>query len=234
MMPQEIRKSFHDELHDVQRDVARLAAMVTDAIPRGTAVLLGEDAMGAEAIIEHDAVLDELSLGIEEHCYEVLALQQPVAGDLRAIVTAVRLNSETERSGDLVVNIAKASRRVHASSFPPAIRGLIERMSEEAIRLYQAAMDAYLDGDADLAAAIDDMDDTLDDLQKEFIATVFKAHNDEGLDLEVAVQLALVARFYERIGDHAVNIGERVQYMVTGWLPEHPAPGRDVDPPPGD
>ena len=220
-MAQEIRKSFHEELDDVQRSVARLAAMVTDVIPRGTAVLLAGDLGEAETIIEGDAVLDELSLEIEEHCYQVLALQQPMAGDLRAVVTALRLNSEIERSGDLVVNIAKAARRLHTASFSPTLRGLVERMSEEAIRLYRAAIDAYLDGNAELAAEVDEMDDVLDDLQEEFIASVFSDHDAEELDLEVAVQLALVCRFYERIGDHAVNIGERVQYMVTGWLPEH-------------
>jgi len=223
-MVQETRKTFHEDLDEVQRSVARLAAMATESIPRATAVLLGDDDNEAAAIVEEDVTVDRLSHEIEERCYQVLALQQPVAGDLRTIVTAVRLNSEIERSCDLCVNIAKASRRVPGASFPPAIRGLIERMSEEAVRLYRAAVDAYLDGDAELAAAIDDMDDTLDDLQRTFIAAVFEAHEREGLDLEVAVQLAMVARFYERIGDHAVNIGERVQYMVTGSLPEHLKP----------
>ena len=226
-MVQETRKLFHEELADVQRAVARVAALATESIPRATAVLLGDDDAEAQAIIEDDVVLDRLSHQLEEHCYQVLALQGPVAGDLRTIVTALRMNSEIERSGDLSVNIAKASRRVQGGSFPPEIRGLIERMSEEAIRLYRAALDAYLDGDAELAASIDAMDDVLDDLQVAFIAAVFRAHQDAGLDLEVGVQLAMVARFYERIGDHAVNIGERVQYMVTGWLPEHlvAAPG---------
>jgi phosphate transport system protein len=226
MMAQETRKTFHEELDEVQRAVARLAALVTEAIPRGTRVLLASDPREVEAIIEHDRVLDRLSLEIEEHCYQVLALQQPVAIDLRAIVTALRLNSEIERSGDLVVNIAKAARRMYPSTFSPALRGLLERMSEEAVRLTRAAVDAYMDRDAGLAAAIDDMDDTLDDLQGEFIEAVFKAHDRDGLDLAVAVQLALIARFYERIGDHAVNMGERVQYMVTGWLPEHEEPER--------
>ena len=220
-MAKETRKSFHEDLDRVKGDVARLAALVTDAIPRGTTALLACDLEEAQAIIEHDVELDELSHEIEEHCYQVLALQQPVASDLRAIVTALRLNSEMERSGDLVVNIAKATRRIYAASFTPKLRGLIERMSQEAIRLYRRAIDAYLDGDAALAAAIDDMDDTLDEFQRDFIEAVFHAHEHEDLDLAVAVQLALIGRFYERIGDHAVTIGERVQYMVTGWLPEH-------------
>jgi phosphate transport system protein len=220
-MGQEIRKSFHEDLDEVKRSVARLTAMVTDAIPRGTAVLLANDLEGAQAVIEHDEVLNELSLEIEENCWQILALQQPVASEFRAMVTALRLNAEIERSGDLVANIAKATRYIRGATFSPTIRGLIERMSEEALRLNRAAIDAYLDGDARLAASIDEMDDTLDGLQRELIEAVFAAHEADDLDLEVAVQLALIARFYERIGDHAVTMGERVAYMVTGWLPEH-------------
>ena len=129
--------------------------------------------------------------------------------------------SEIERSGDLVVNIAKTMRRIYGDELTPRIRGLIEQMSEEAAKLYKSAIDAYLDDDAALAAAIDDMDDVLDSLQKDFIEAVIAAHEAERIDLNAAVQLALIARYYERIGDHAVNMGERVQYLVTGWLPEH-------------
>jgi phosphate transport system protein len=222
----ETRKSFHEDLDDVHADVARLAAMVADLIPRGTAALLAGDLQVAQEIVEYDDELDHLSVQIEEQCYQMLALQQPTAGDLRALITAIRLSSEIERSGDLVVNIAKATRRIHSTSFSPTVRGLIERMSEEAVRLYRAAIEAYLDSDVGLAAAIDDMDDALDDLQRDFVEAVFQDHEERGLVLGTAVQLALIARFYERIGDHAVNIGERVQYLVTGWLPEHEGQAR--------
>ena len=86
-------------------------------------------------------------------------------------------------------------------------------------------MDAYADGDADLAGALDDMDDRLDQLHKDYIQAILEIHADVR-DVQAAVQLALVGRYYERIGDHAVNIGERVQYMVTGWLPEHTGAAR--------
>ena len=89
-----------------------------------------------------------------------------------------------------------------------------------------AAIDSYVESDAAKAAAIDDMDTLLDDLQREFIQVIFESHAAGRIDLQVAVQLAVVARFYERIGDHAVNIGERVRYMVTGWLPEHDGAAR--------
>ena len=94
-----------------------------------------------------------------------------------------------------------------------------------AVHLYGLAMDAYAEDEADLAAALDDMDDRLDQLHKDYIQAILELHAD-ARDVQAAVQLALVGRYYERIGDHAVDIGERVQYMVTGWLPEHAGAAR--------
>jgi phosphate transport system protein len=150
-----------------------------------------------------------------------------MASDLRRIVTALKLNGELERSGDLAVNIAKAARRIYGTAVHPRLRGLIMSMSSEAARLQRLAIDAYAEGDASLAAALDDMDDRLDGLNKEFVQAIFEAHNDAtSIDLQAAVQLALVSRYYERIGDHAVNIGNQVQFMVTGWMPEHTGAAR--------
>jgi phosphate transport system protein len=120
-----------------------------------------------------------------------------------------------------MVNICKGARRIYGAEFDPKVRGLIERMSEEATRLFRLAIDAYAEGNAALAAALDDMDDRLDTLHKDYIQAIFESHRAEGLDLQAGVQLALIGRYYERIGDHAVNISRRVRYMVTGWLPNH-------------
>jgi phosphate transport system protein len=199
--------------------------MVTEFILR-TEVLLANDLRGAQALIEADDAVDALALDVEDHCYQVLALQQPMAGDLRALVTAIRLVSEIERSGDLMINVAKGARRLYGADFDPKLRGLIEQMSEEATRLFRLAIDAYAEGNAGLAAALDDIDDRLDDLHVDYIESIFESHRQGGLDLEAGVQLALIGRYYERIGDHAVNIGSRVQYMVTGWLPEHSGAAR--------
>ncbi len=225
-MPNDNRRSFHQELDEIRADIVRLAAMVTEFIPRGTEVLLSNDLRGAKGLIEADDDVDALSLDIEDHCYQVLALQQPMASDLRSIVTAIRLVSEIERSGDLMINVAKGARRLYGAEFDPRLRGLIEQMSEEATRLFKLAIDAYAEGNAGLAAALDDIDDRLDDLHVDYIESIFESHRNGGLDLEAGVQLALIGRYYERIGDHAVNIGNRVQYMVTGWLPEHSGAAR--------
>lgn len=233
----EIRVNFHQQLDEMQRDLVRSAAIVTETITRGTQILLTQDLGGARALIADDDELDALTSAIEERCFRLLVLQQPMAGDLRAVVTAIRLTSEIERSGDLMVNVAKAARRLYGHDIPPRLRGLLESMSAEAVRLYRLAIDAYVDRDADLAGALDDMDDRLDRIHKDYIQAILELHGDEA-DLEMAVQLALVGRYYERIGDHAVNIGERVSYMVTGELPERdepaaPAPDEGTDPPDG-
>jgi phosphate transport system protein len=156
----------------------------------------------------------------------LLALQQPMASDLRAVMTAIKLNWDLERSADLAVNICKTVRRIYGASLTPQLRGIIEQMSEEAYRLMRLSVDAYMDGNIALAAALDDMDDRLDALQVEFVRAIFDAHERDLMPMMSAVQLGLIGRYYERIGDHAVNIGERVQYLVSGWLPEHTGAAR--------
>ncbi|MDH3754311.1 MAG: phosphate signaling complex protein PhoU [Acidimicrobiia bacterium] len=221
-MAEELRTAYHAELDQIRDEIVRLGAMVTEALPRATEVLLNGDLAEAQRMIEGDDAFDALSMQIEEHCLRVLALQNPMAADMRAVVAALKLNSELERSADLVANICKAVRRMYGLELSPRLRGLIEQMSEEAARLNRLGIDAYVESDAALAAALDDMDDRLDALQADYIQAIFEGHHEGAtLSVQEAVQLALVGRFYERIGDHAVNVGEQVQYMVTGWLPEH-------------
>lgn len=217
----ETRRSFHDELDRIARDVVRLGSMTAETIPRGTEVLLKGDLVLAQELIDEDDEIDSLAVEIEDHCYHVLALQQPMAGDMRAVVTAIRLSSEFERDADLMVNVCKAARRLYGVELPPPVRRYIEEMAEEALRLTRLAVDSYANRDESMAAALDDIDDRLDELHADYIQAVFEAHQRSEIDLPSAVQLALVGRYYERIGDHAVNIGERVRYMVSGWLPEH-------------
>jgi phosphate transport system protein len=220
-MAQDIRKSFHQELDEIQADIVRLGALVTECIPRATDALLTGNLREAQSVIDDDDALDELTLQIEERCFQVLALQQPMAGDLRAIITAIKMVSELERDGDLMVNVCKGARRIYGATIDPTLRGFIQRMSDESLKLTRLAIDAYAEGDESLAAALDDIDDRLDTIHAEYIQAIFQSHSGGNLDLQAAVQLALFGRYYERIGDHAVNIGERTVYMVTGWLPEH-------------
>ena len=217
----EVRSTFHAELEGIRADVVRLAAMATERIPWGTEVLLNRDLTGAHKLIEADDELDVLSISLEERCYQALVLQAPMAGDMRAVISAIHMVAELERSGDLMVNVAKAMRRLYNVEVDPKLRGLVSRMAAEAQKLMVVAVDAYVEGDDGKAAALDDMDDRLDTLHTEYIQAIFESHRAGNVDLEAGVQLALIGRYYERIGDHAVNIGERVRYMVSGWLPEH-------------
>lgn len=216
----ELRTGFHHQLAGLRDGIARMGAGVTESIPRATEILLTQDLEGAEYMISGDDEVDARALELDEKCYELLALQSPVASDLRRIVAAMRIIADVERSADLAVNICKAARRIYGHQLDPRLRGIVQKMGSQASQLFKEATEAYLTDDAARAAAIGDMDTYLDDLQREFVQAIFTSHSADRLDLQVAVQLAVVARFYERIGDHAVNIGERVSFLVTGWVPE--------------
>lgn len=219
--PQEHRVRFHRELDEVVQDIVRLGAMVCQAIPRGTEVLLSGELHEAQRLIEDDDAIDRLSIDIEERCYSIMVRQAPIAGELRRLITITKFVAELERSADLMVNVCKAARRMYGAPMTPKIRGIVAAMSTEAHRLMSLAIDAFVDENEALANALDDIDDQLDRLNREMVEAIFDSQGDESFDLQAAVQLALVARYYERIGDHAVNMGQRVTYMVTGWLPEH-------------
>ncbi len=215
------RTQLQGELDLIRSDVVRLAGIASEAIPRSTEILLGMDLVATQHLIRDDDIADALSLAIEARCDHVLALQHPVAGDLREVMTALRLASDLERSIDLMVSVAKRTRRVYGAELPPRLRGLIERMSEEASLLLRLAMDSYIERDPALAAAIDDIAARLRELGHHYMQSVFDAHDDgDGLSMPVCVQLALIGRFYERVGDHALDIAQRVRFLATGWRPE--------------
>jgi phosphate transport system protein len=215
---EDLRSAFHHALDEIREDTAKLAAGVTETIPRATEILLRQDLEGAEYLILADQQVDKRVLELEDRCFEVLALQAPVASDLRRLMAALRIIAEVERSNDLAVNICKAARRIYGHQLDPRLRGIIQKMGDQARHLFKEATESYMTSDATRAAALADMDSYLDDLQRQFIHAIFESHATENIDLQVAVQLAVVARFFERIGDHAVNIGERVRFLVDGWV----------------
>ena len=223
---EELRRTFHQELEALRGEVLLLGASVIEAIPRATGVLLSGDLEGADYLVQADDEIDARSVDIEDRCFRALALQAPVARDLRELVAIIKIAGELERSADLAVNICKAARRIYGHPIDPVLRGLISKMSEQAQQLYIAAMDAFETNDAPKAAAIDDMDSFLDGLHRQFVQEMFEIHSREQIELSVAVQLAVVARFYERIGDHAVNVSERTRFLLTGWKPEHKGANR--------
>ena len=217
----EIRKSFHHDLEAAKAELVRMAASVTELIPRATQVLLDGDLEGAEAIIAGDEDIDQRAVDVEEHCMQILALQAPVASDLRQVLALMKMAADVERSGDHLASICKTARRIYGHDLDPRLRGVIGRMGEQAKAIYEAAIEAYVESDEAKAAAVDDMDAYLDGLQRQFVQAVLECHSAGKVDLQVAVQLAVASRFYERVGDHAVHIAERVRFILTGWLPDH-------------
>ncbi len=230
-MSNDLRADYHEQLDDIQTGIARLSAGVTELVPRVTGILLEGDLESAEYVILGDDAYDARSLELEEACFRIIALQAPVAVDLRAVVSAIKIIADVERSADLCVNICKAARRIYGHQLDPHLRGVIQKMGNQAQALFKEATEAYLNFDGPRAAALRDMDTYLDDLHRQFIQIIFESHAAGTIDLQVAVQLAVVARFYERIGDHAVNVGDRTQYIVSGWVPSKPYAESDNEPP---
>lgn len=225
-MTEDTRKTFHRELEETRKAILALAAMTSEMTTRATDALLDGDMLMTQAVIDHDDDVDVLSRNVEERCFTMLALQGPMAADLRTIAATMHINSDFERSADLAVNIAKGARRLYGAQLPPRLRGLIALMSEEAVRMTRIAADAYAENNAALGAALHDIDNRLDQLQTEFIEAMFDVHKQDGIGLQTGIQLALIARYFERTGDHAVNIGERVAFMASGEQPEHPGAKR--------
>ncbi len=232
----EHRVVYHRELDELAAGVLRLGAMACETIPQGTEVLLGGNLSDAQAIIDADDEIDALSVELEEKCYSIIALQGPMAGELRRLIAIAKLVAEIERSADLMVNVCKAARRMFGAPLTPRIRGVLASMGKESNKLLRLSLDAFADENASLGLALADIDDELDQLNREIVEAIFEAHAADQIDLKAAVQVALIARYYERIGDHAVNIGERVNYMVTGWMPEHDSVlrAKNRDRPPGE
>ncbi len=212
----ETRKHFHEELQDLSDDVVRLGAMAGEEIEAGTEALLTSDLAAVERVVAADRELDALMHGIEQQTYLLMARQQPMAGDLRMLVTILRVVHEIERIGDLMVKVAKATRRLYPGGLEPRVRGLIDRMRTQAHAQLALAVEAFAEKDVARAAALDDMDDVMDDLQRDLFQAIFASNAEDDSAIQRAVQVALLGRFYERIGDHAATVADRVGFMVTG------------------
>jgi phosphate transport system protein len=210
------RTSFRDQLDHVKRDVVRLGALVSETISRGTDAFLTADDAATEAMDEDDKRVDRLTAAIEQDGCRLLALQQPVASDLRALMTALRLAYEMERVGDLMVNIAAAAHGLRGHDLDPRARGLVEQLGELTHALLCAAIDAYADGDTEASTRLASVHDEITDVHRRLVEHLLQSAHAGVIDVDAAVQLALVGRSFERVGDHAFNVVRRVRYMVNG------------------
>lgn len=208
----ELRKQFHDQLDEIDAKVIRLFALVTESIAAATEALLTDDSAGAQATADRDTAVDDLEGDLEELAIRELVRQAPVAGDMRYLITVLRVVPELERSGDLAEHVAQRAVRGLASRLTPTLRGILEQMGTTAVEMWRAAADAWADRDEEAANQIDATDDRMDELHEQLIAELMLSR----VELPDAVQTALVGRFYERLGDHAVHISERVRYLAAG------------------
>jgi phosphate transport system protein len=213
-----MREAFHDQLDSVFSDLAVVCGNVQQAVRLATQALLTGDAEMAEGVISADSQIDEATERVEDNCFSLLSLQQPVAGDLRIIVSALRMVSELERMGDLSVHVAKIARlRVPLIAVPDEVRPTVARMAEVAEDMVARVAQIITERDVEAAIVLSRDDDEMDQLRRTSFAQLLS--DDWAHGVEAAVDIALLGRYYERIADHAVSVGNRVVFVVTGQFP---------------
>ena len=218
----ETRRTFDEQIQEVRAEVVKLAVQSCEQIGAATQAFLDADLTVVDDIYDAHQEIKERVLQIEHRVYQLFALQQPMASDLRVMLAVLRILHEIELTGGLMRNVARATRRLYPRELPPRIRGIIERMGAQASVQTHLAVDAFADGDEAIASALPDMDDVMDDLQRELFRAIFSGFSGESTNeaaLQMAVQLAFVGRDYERAADHAVMVGRWVEFMITGQLP---------------
>ena len=210
-----MREAFHKELEAIDQEIVAMGAVVERSTQDATRALVECDRVLAQKVREGDDEIDRMFLDIEKRSLTLLAQQAPVAGDLRLIVAILRVVNDLERVGDLAYNIAKL---VQLEDFckpgPKALHALVADLGQAAGHLVGKAIDAWAAKDETLAADLAREDDRIDELHAQLIKGLLEL-NDQA-SVGPAIRLAMVGRYFERIGDHAVNMGERVRYFVTG------------------
>lgn len=215
-----MRDAYTDQLDSIRDDLLTMTRLVGNAVSHGTRALLDGDAALAEQVISDDAAIDELRVRIENRSFELLSLQNPVAGDLRMLVASLRMVSEFERMGDLAVHVAKIARlRVPEVAVPDEVVPTIARMA--AVAEVMIAKVGHVIADSDIAAAeeLEEVDEEMDKLRRSSFRELLGSEWKHGV--EPAVDIALLGRYYERIADHAVSIARRVVFLVTGEQPKY-------------
>jgi phosphate transport system protein len=219
----EHRQQFHRELEAIEASVIELFGMVAEDLPKATDALLSGNSEMVRTLAERDRAIDDLYPKIEELVDRELVLQAPLASDLRFLVSVLRVVPELERSHDLVVNIARRASYILSEDLSPRSRGLVEQMGTLAADMWRAAVDCWCQRDRSAAIALDHRDDEMDELFASLMAELGSGR----MTLPVTMEMTLVARFYERLGDHAVNIARRVVYLAGSVPPPsmaEPAP----------
>ena len=215
----EIRHRFDAELDGIKHASVALGSLVLENAGRLTEALLESRVDLAQEVIDADDPVDRAYIDLERRVFRVIALQQPVASDLRFLISIIRVAHEIERSGDLVVNCAKGIYRQQGFHLNSQMQGVLARLCRAALDLFGSSIESLAALDPGAGHRLDQEDDVVDALVGEFYTLL--ANESEGMHVDTAIELSRVGRYMERIADHAVNIGEHIGFIVTGIFPRH-------------
>jgi phosphate transport system protein len=220
-----MREAYHVELDQLADRLADMSVEVAIAMERATNSLLETDLALAEQVIGDDSKIDDLRAECEEQAYALLALQAPVATDLRAVLAAVHGAESLERMGDLALHVAKAARRRHpASALPDPVRPYFAEMGEAVVKLALRTQEIIKSKDVAAARSLEAEDDRVDDIHRHLFTVIMD--KDWAYGVAAAVDVTLLGRFYERYADHAVSMAKRMIFVATGRMPGY---GADED-----
>jgi phosphate transport system protein len=216
-----MRTAYHEKLSGLNDELAQMSQLAGEAMKKATSALLDGDLDLAEEVISSDTEIDALRTSAEEQAFGLLALQAPVAGDLRSVIAAIHSAGDLERMGDLALHVAKAARRRHPDLvLPQEVAPYFAEMGRVALDLAQDARQVILKRDIELAFTMESDDDAMDDLHRHLFTVMMNKDWPHGV--APAVDVTLLGRFYERFADHAVAVARRVVFMVTGKMPDPP------------
>jgi phosphate transport system protein len=213
-----VRTAYHEQLAALHKKLGDMCGKAGAAMEKATEALLLADLERAEQVIADQGELAQMSGAAEDAAFVMLALQAPVASDLRGVVAAIRVSADAERMGGLAVHVAKIVRRRHPEHvLPEQVNGYFAEMGRVAVELGNATQEVLRTGDPDKARCIDDEDDDMDELHRRLFVELMDRNWKYGV--AAAVDVTLLGRFYERFADHAVEIAKRVIFLATGALP---------------
>jgi phosphate transport system protein len=214
-----MRDAYHEELDALTDRLVEMTRLVRSAMARAVTALLDADLRLAEEVISSDEQVNKIETEIEERVFDLMARQQPVAGDLRVVVTTLRMSGDLERMGDLAVHIAKTARRRHPeTAVPPELQATVLEMGQIAERMIAKAGSVIASRNVEKGLELDTDDDAMDRLHRRLFDELLAPNWTYGV--EPAVDITLAGRYFERFADHAVHVGENVVYLVTGQRPD--------------
>ena len=213
-------KHFRKELEKIKKQILTLGSMVEELVQMGVNAIENRDTELANQIIKKDLEIDEKEVEIEEECLKVLALHQPVAIDLRFLIAVIKINNDLERIGDQSVNIAQRI-RVIAKREQPDFFFEYSPMGEKAQTMLKMSLDALINMDDDIAWKVLQLDDEVDQMQKEAYDCIKSAIGEHPDKIGYLINLLLISRHIERMADHATNIAEEVIYLIEGEIVRH-------------